>query len=119
ENSWFSGQCNVTSYEIEELLATKLKALYQRKKGRDLFDLYWAMIHLDIDTDKLIHCYKVHMQHAVDKPPTYKPFLVNMEEKLTDKEFTEDIYVVLRPDVEYDNREAWELVKRELVEKIR
>jgi hypothetical protein len=41
-----------------------------------------------------------------------------MEEKLTDKEFTEDIYVVLRPDVEYDNREAWELVKRELVEKI-
>ncbi|KAA6350917.1 hypothetical protein EZS27_001764 [termite gut metagenome] len=65
ENPWFSGQCNVTSYEIEELLATKLKALYQRKKGRDLFDLYWAMIHLDIDTAKLIHCYNVRMQHAV------------------------------------------------------
>jgi predicted nucleotidyltransferase component of viral defense system len=29
-NSWFSGQCHITGYEIEELLGTKLKALYQR-----------------------------------------------------------------------------------------
>jgi len=41
-NAWFSGKCNVTGYTIEEMLSTKLKALYGRKKGRDLFDLYWA-----------------------------------------------------------------------------
>jgi predicted nucleotidyltransferase component of viral defense system len=64
--------CHITGYEIEELLGTKLKALYQRKKGRDLFDLYWALIHLDIDIGKVIHCYKIHMEHAVDKPPTQK-----------------------------------------------
>jgi len=38
ENSWFSGTCNLTGYELEELLGTKLRALYQRRKGRDLFD---------------------------------------------------------------------------------
>jgi len=31
-NSWFSGHCHITGYEIEELLSTKLKSLYQRKK---------------------------------------------------------------------------------------
>jgi predicted nucleotidyltransferase component of viral defense system len=117
-NGWFSGKCEVTGYEIEELMGTKLKALYQRKKGRDLFDLYWVLTHQNMDTEKLIHCYKVHMENAVDKPPTQKQFLANMNEKLSDKEFTEDIRVVLKRGVEYDNEVAWELVKKELVEKI-
>jgi predicted nucleotidyltransferase component of viral defense system len=118
KNDWFSGECNITSYELEELLGTKLKALYQRKKGRDLFDLYWAMMNHNIDTDKVIHCYNVHMKSAVDKPPTQKQFLINMEGKLADNEFTEDIHSVLKPNVEYDNILAWELIKREFVEKI-
>lgn len=33
ENSWFSGKCGVTTYRLNELLGTKLRALYQRKKG--------------------------------------------------------------------------------------
>ena len=118
KNSWFAGQCNITGYEIEELMGTKLKALYQRKKGRDLFDLYWVLTHLNIDTEKLIHCYKVHMENAVNKPPTKKQFLANMNEKMTDKEFTNDIHVVLKRGIEYDNETAWELVRKELVEKI-
>lgn len=48
-NTWFSGQCRITGYKVEELLGTKLEALYQRKKGRDLFDLYCALTNLDID----------------------------------------------------------------------
>ncbi len=40
ENQWFSGECNITTYHLAELLATKMRALYQRKKGRDLLDLY-------------------------------------------------------------------------------
>ena len=43
ENSWFSGKCEITTYCLNELLGTKLRALYQRKKGRDLFDLYVAL----------------------------------------------------------------------------
>ena len=117
-SSWFSGQCHITGYEIEELLSTKLKALYQRKKGRDLFDLYWALTNLDVDTEKVTHCYKIHMKNAVEKPPTQKQFLVNMNEKMTDREFVEDIRLVLKQGVEYDNEKAWDLVRKELVEKI-
>jgi len=117
-NSWFSGQCHITGYEMEELLSTKLKALYQRKKGRDLFDLYWAITQLDIDTEKVIHCYRIHMKTAVDKPPTQKQFLANMTEKMADKDFLEDIRLVLKQGIEYDDEAAWELVRKELVEKI-
>jgi predicted nucleotidyltransferase component of viral defense system len=40
---WFDGSCQIQSYELSELLATKLRALYQRKQGRDLFDLAIAL----------------------------------------------------------------------------
>jgi len=118
KNEWFSGQCRVTGYEIEELLSTKLRALYQRKKGRDLFDLYWALTHLDIDTEKLLHCYKIYIKNVVNIPPTQKQFLANMNEKMMDKEFNEDIRLVLKQGVEFANEAAWELVRKELVAKI-
>ena len=114
ENGWFSGECNVTGFAIEELLGSKLKALYGRKKGRDLFDLYWAFTHLNIDIEKLLFCNKKHYENAEQKPPTNRQFLHNMEEKLTDVEFTNDIFSVIKPDIEYDNITAWEKVRSEL-----
>jgi len=42
QSMWFSGQAQVLTYELEEILGTKLRALYQRKKGRDLFDFSMA-----------------------------------------------------------------------------
>ena len=116
KNDWFSGKCNVTGYTIEELLSTKLKALYGRKKGRDLFDLYWALTHTEIDVDKLLNCCKIHYENTEMKPPTAKQFIRNMEEKLTDTEFTNDIFTVLKPNTEYNHQTAWELVKNKLIE---
>ena len=36
---WFAGRAEILTFEVDELLATKLRALYQRRRGRDLFDL--------------------------------------------------------------------------------
>ena len=33
----------IKGYDIHEMLGTKLRALFQRRRGRDLFDLYWAL----------------------------------------------------------------------------
>lgn len=33
---------SVMSYDLDEMLGTKLRALLQREHGRDLFDLWWA-----------------------------------------------------------------------------
>jgi hypothetical protein len=58
------------------------------------------------------------MKHATSKLPTKKQFLANMSEKVTDRDFMEDIRLVLMRGVEYDNKAAWEVVRNELVEKI-
>lgn len=43
DNPWFSGQSDVPTFSREEMLATKLRALLQRDKGRDLYDLDHAL----------------------------------------------------------------------------
>ena len=118
ENTWFTGECNLTTYCIEEMLGTKLRALYQRSKGRDLFDLYWGLTNLAIDKDKLIHSYKIYMDSSAGQSPSSKSFILNMEDKMRDKEFTNDVHVVLRPGIEYNNEEAYGFVKTELLAKI-
>ena len=117
-STWFKGNCSIISYELEELLGTKLRALYQRRKGRDLFDLYWAITHLDVNSDKLLASYRDYIQFVVKKPPTQKQFLLNMEVKMNDKEFLGDIQAILRPGIKYDNALAYELVKTKILEKI-
>lgn len=72
KNSWFTGSAELTTYQFEELLGTKLRALYQRKKGRDLFDLYYALTRKDVDIDKVLLSYKKYMEFVVGKAPSYK-----------------------------------------------
>lgn len=39
DSPWWQGGGEIGTFATEELLGTKLRALYQRSKGRDLFDL--------------------------------------------------------------------------------
>ncbi len=51
ENPWFTGASVIPTYSREEMLATKMRALLQRDKGRDLFDLSHALAVFDeLDT---------------------------------------------------------------------
>ena len=118
QNQWFSDNCEITTYYLEELLGTKLRALYQRRKGRDLFDLYRALSMHNLDNDKIIRRYREYMDFVVSQPPTQKEYLLNMEQKIEDDEFLGDISMLLRPDENYNPQAAWELVKRELIEKL-
>lgn len=118
ENEWFTGEAMVTTYDVNELLGTKLRAFYQRKKGRDLFDLHYADQHMELDYDKILHAYREYMQFVVKKPPTKKQFLLNIKEKAQDTYFSEDIRGLLRTGVEYDQDEAFEWITNEIVEKL-
>ena len=115
---WYSGDCQITTYLLDELLGTKLRALYQRRKGRDLFDLYKALNNTYVKAGNIINCYQVYMDFVVDKLPTQKEFLMNMEAKIVDKEFVGDTKSLLRSDEIYNPQEAYELVKTRLIEKL-
>lgn len=119
ENRWFTGQCQLTTYALEELLGTKLRALYQRKKGRDLFDLYVALMSPDvtINLDNVVTCYQRYMEFVVEKAPTYKQFIQNMELKMQDEEFLGDTQHLLRNGATFDPQTAYELVREKLIDR--
>jgi len=118
DSSWFKGKCILKTYFIDELLGIKLRALYQRRKGRDLYDLYVGLRNTDADSIRIVECYREYMKFAVPRPPTRKQFLRNMEEKIRDDEFLGDTKSLLRPEKRYDPNLAWEMVRKELVERI-
>lgn len=118
ENSWFTGSAELTTYHFEELLGTKLRALYQRKKGRDLYDLYCALTQREVDVDKVMLCYKKYMEFVVDKAPSYKQFVNNMEEKMQDPEFLEDTTMLLRPEIKFSSAEAYPLVYKMFIDRM-
>ena len=118
DTNWFKGSSIIQTYELEELLGTKLRALYQRKKGRDLYDLYKAFVVVTPDSDKIITCYKENMKFVAEKGPTRKQFLINLEQKIIDSEFLNDTVFLLRPTEKYDPEVTFELVKKELIEKM-
>ena len=58
DGSWYQAKTEILSFEPEELFGTKLRALLQRRKNRDLFDLHEGLKQLSMDTDKLIACFE-------------------------------------------------------------
>jgi predicted nucleotidyltransferase component of viral defense system len=86
ESLLFKGKANITTYKLEELLGTKMRALYQRSKGRDLYDLYKFLATYHLNTDQIIQCYKMYIEFSLrdreKHPPTKKQFENNLKEKL-------------------------------------
>ena len=118
ESSYFSGETKIVSYKLEELLGTKLRALYQRRKGRDLFDLNYALKMIKPNNNDILSCYHKYMEFSDGKPKTAKEFIINMDEKMQDDVFLGDMTALIRPEVEFNMDEAYDLVKKELIDKM-
>ena len=117
-NPWFSGRADIKTYKINELLGTKLRALYQRSKGRDLFDLDYSRRNMKLDIDEIIKCFKVYMEFCVGKVPSQKEFLQNIEAKENDAAFEGDMEGLLRPEVKYDQKAAFRWLKEMVISRM-
>lgn len=118
ESGWFTGEARLTTYQLEELVGTKLRALYQRKKGRDLFDLYLALGTHELDAERVLECYRKYIEFVAERAPSYKEFVQNMELKMQDEEFLGDVQPLLRPKISFDPLRAWPLVYEQLVDRM-
>jgi predicted nucleotidyltransferase component of viral defense system len=64
-NPWFSGKADIATFSTEEILATKLRALLQRDKGRDLIDLAHAeTVFESLDAGRVVTCLKQYLDGA-------------------------------------------------------
>ncbi len=118
KTAWFSGKAEIRTYNIHELMATKLRALYQRRKGRDLFDLDYTRRQLNLDTAKILKIYHAYMQHSGNQIPGQKIFLQNMKDKIQDLIFMGDLEGILRPGIEYDPMQAFIWLKQNILSKM-
>lgn len=111
---WFSGSCDIGTYTLEELLGTKLRALYQRKKGRDLFDLQTALAVEGVNTMQIIETFLDYMARGGHQI-TRALFERNIFDKMRDPQFTGDIGPLLAAGYTWNIESAAETVSRELI----
>ena len=111
---WFSGTADIATYELDELLATKLRALYQRKKGRDLFDLATALDAASVAPTRIAAAFAAHMAHTGD-PVSRATFERNLTAKLRDRQFRSDIAPLLAHGYSWDVEAAARQVSTRLV----
>jgi len=114
---WWSGAANVTSFELDELLGTKLRALFQRKKGRDLFDLWYAIDGQASSPERIVACFDRYMRESGNRV-SRAVFEENLAKKLTDSVFRADMTPLLRPGLSWDIDRAGDTVKKELITRL-
>jgi predicted nucleotidyltransferase component of viral defense system len=118
KSRWWNGAADIRTYSIDELLGTKLRALYQRRKGRDLFDLWYA-VSRDLATPELIvQCFERYMSES-ELRVTRAVFEQNLLGKQADAIFRRDMTPLLRGGVGWDVDEATAVVMAELIAKLR
>jgi predicted nucleotidyltransferase component of viral defense system len=117
ESPWFQGKANIPTFTLEELLGSKMRALYQRKQGRDLFDLWYALNHASVNTEKLIQTFRQFMQ-TMDVYVTRKQFENNLKDKMNDRQFLTDTHGLIHTVVDYDPHLAYEAVMNKLISKL-
>jgi len=114
---WFHGSCTIQSYDLDELLGTKLRALYQRKQGRDLFDLATALKDPRVDPARIVTAFSGYMAregHTV----TRAQFEANFALKMRDPQFMADIRPLLAAGYQWDAGAAAPLVSSRLIERL-
>lgn len=97
-STWFSGEADILTYHLEELMGTKLRALYQRNKGRDLFDFWFVMNHCQLDIPTTLEVFH-HCLKKQDLRVSRAEFEKNLHEKKTSELFLDDTLPLLRPEV--------------------
>ncbi len=103
-SDWHHAKADISSFEPEELFATKLRALLQRHKNRDLFDLNEGLLRLNLDCDKLISCFHHYLNqegHPITRPIAEERMLKKLNQSLT-----EDVAPLLPAGVSFDDAAA-------------
>lgn len=111
---WFAGSAIVRTYPLDELLGTKLRALHQRRKGRDLFDLWFVGRAGAVDPARGVACfgrYMGHEGHAVSRAE----FEANLHEKLAEPSFVADVAPLVAAGVEWESDAAAACVRRKFI----
>jgi predicted nucleotidyltransferase component of viral defense system len=111
---WFDGEAAVRTFALEELLGTKLRALFQRRKGRDLFDLWTGLETRAVDPRRIVEAFRAYMR-AEGAHVSRAIFEKNLAAKIESRVFNDDLRPLLAPAAPYDVLAAARAVSEQLL----
>ena len=121
-SKWYSGKTEITTIKLEWLLGSKLRALYQRKKSRDAFDLAIAIKEGKVRAVDIVNTFIAHLDNDTQNSPSIKisraEFEKNLYDKINDKIFNADISLLLGANESFDVKEGLNFILNELISKI-
>lgn len=117
QSEWFNGTVDIATYEIDELIATKLRALYQRRKGRDLFDLWFVASQNLINLDRVIDIFSKYCAND-NVIITGDEFIKNLEVKKHNQDFKLDMDFLLPLHRNWDYEEAYQFVLDNVISRL-
>lgn len=107
----------IPSFDLHEMLGTKMRALFQRRRGRDLFDLYWALTTpsvMPVKPDGILEAF-LHYMAMEGTQVLRDAFLEQLDLRLADRGFCSDMEPLLRTGLQYDVHVAGRLVRDKLL----
>lgn len=111
---WFTGSANIRSFRLDELMGMKLRALYQRRKSRDLFDMVRALDDPRV-SPAAIAAVCLECMAAGGTPITKAAMAANLAAKRSHPLFRSDLAPLLAPGATFHVDTALDRVLAELV----
>ena len=112
DNGWWSGREKIPTFVLDEMMATKTRALHQRRKGRDLLDLWLVLTTQSVTAQTIVDGLRHYMK---DEVVDYHAFTKTLWDKLRDDDFRHDLDALVTVVPEgYDIDAAADLVVEQL-----
>lgn len=108
-SDWFTGSANIATYGIDELMATKLRALYQRRKGRDLFELWYVITKKLVNLENVFKIFSKYCDYNGGQI-SGEEFIRNLELKKNNRDFRSDMDILLPSKLNWNFDEAYKFV---------
>jgi predicted nucleotidyltransferase component of viral defense system len=99
----------INTYHVEELTSTKLRALHDRRKCRDIYDLF-RIADLDLN-QAAVRKMVLYYFYRANKVFHYPTFVSNLELKIAERGFRDDVRALIRHGTQLD----WETVCQEVL----
>jgi predicted nucleotidyltransferase component of viral defense system len=113
-SSWYMGNSIVRTYQLNELIGTKLRALYQRSKGRDLFDIWFVLKMNLIDCAAVINVFNKYCDYQ-KLSVTRANFEKNLFEKKQNNDFSSDIVNLIADPSSWSADEAFQMIDEKII----
>lgn len=111
---WWSGEAQVRTFQPAELVATKIRALYQRSKGRDLFDLWLALDELRLDPGQVLAAFAPYRPAGM----TPAKAIANLGAKVRDRSFRSDLAPLVSSTPGFDVDAAADRITADLLSRL-